>query len=72
MIVCTAGTNARNWENVGKELTIQQGWGGGEQESTDGEDRPVLAEQDLGCQAQFRAQYSRRPPTCGGLEQSAK
>ena len=30
MIVCTAGTNARNWENVGKELTIQQGWGGGE------------------------------------------
>jgi len=49
--VCTAGTNARNWENVEKELTIQQGWGGGEQESTDGEDRPVLAEEDLGCQA---------------------
>ena len=41
-------------------------------EAADGEDRPVLAEQDLGCQAQFRAQYSRRPPTCGGLEQSDK
>ena len=51
MTVCTAETNARNWENVGKELMIQQGWGGGDQESTDGEDRPVLAEEDLGCQA---------------------
>lgn len=51
MTVCTAGTNARNWENVEKELTIQQGWGGGEQESTGGEDRPMLAEEDLGCQA---------------------
>ena len=36
---------------MGKELTIQQGWSGGEQESTDGEDRPVLAKEDLGCQA---------------------
>lgn len=52
----------------GKELTIQQGWGGGEQESTDGErDRPVLFEQALGAKLSLGLKYSRRPPTCGGF-----
>lgn len=45
VIVGAAWTNVRCWEGacVGKELIFQQGWGRGEQGSTDGECRPLLA-----------------------------